>query len=316
MKKFLISILIITAFCLPLFVLADVANSRGSDATAFARARRAPTLTINGASDAYEVAFTENGTGVYIVDSDATITATNAAGLKYATFTVSNFVAGDTYSTTGLASKFVATNDGAGKLTISNEGTFAEYLTALKLVKYLSTSDNPTVATREIDILVSNGPNDSNTCVSSVVMTPVNDAPALYMGGVATLDYDTAYVGGTTEIALCTSAVNIVDPDDTYMESLTVLLSNAKTSDVLLTSEVDLLGTFTVVNNISTPGAITVTLTGHQTIAAFKAAAKLVKFYNAKTSDIDTTSRVVYTAVGDGDVNSTNATTVITVTRP
>lgn len=308
--------MILIAVSLPLFMLADAANSKASDATAFARARRAPTLTIDGTANEYEVAFTENGSGSYIVDSDANVTATNSSSLKYATCTITNFVTGDTYSTSGLASKFVATNDGAGILTISNEGTFAEYLTALKLVKYLSTSDDPTAATREIEILVSNGPNDSNTCTASVVITPVNDAPALYMGGTATLDYDTAYVGGTTGIALCTTAVNIVDADDTYMESLTMLLSNAKTSDVLLTNEVDILGTFTVLNDTATPGAITVTLTGHRTIADFKAAAQLIKFYNAETSEIDTTGRVVYTVVGDGDVNSSNATTTITVTAP
>ncbi len=318
MKKIL-SIMLIAIFVgLTLF---GFLYAKSVDLTSFNRDRRIPVLDLDtsGAGTGYEVTFTENGSAVILADTDVNITATSPAQLKYAVFNITNAKTGDSLDYSGVNSLFTpAVTSGTGIYTLTTTGnaSFATYKTMLQNVKYTNSSDNPDTTTREVTIYVSNGNDNSNICTTSVVITAVNDAPALYMGGPATLDYETAYEGGSTEIAVASTECNIVDPDDTYMESLTMLLSNAKTSDVLLTAEVDLLGTFAVVNDTATPGAITVTLTGHATIAEYKAAAQLIKFYNAETSEIDTTNRVIYTVVNDGTVNSANATTTITVTAP
>ena len=115
--------------------------------------------------------------------------------------------------------------------------------------------------------------------------------------------------GPAVAIADIDSAVN--DVDDTHIESAVIVLTNALAGDVFslagglpsgISSSID----------TSSPGQITVTLTGSATLTDYETALEAIRFAN--TSDTpDTTDRIVNVTVNDGEANSNTAVATIHV---
>ena len=103
-------------------------------------------------------------------------------------------------------------------------------------------SENPTTATRTVEITVNDGDVDSNPMSWDVEVIPVNDAPDL-----STIEVQPAvYIENAAPIGV-TGNLSIGDIDDTQIESATVSISNnyVASEDLLtFTPQAGINGTF------------------------------------------------------------------------
>lgn len=141
---------------------------------------------VDNASD---VDFQENATGVFLFPDlnldDVDNTELTGATLKlssgfFATedslvFIDQNNISGTYDSTTGI-------------LQLSGTASLADYQTAIRSIQYVNTSDDPSSIQRSASITVTDGEDTSGQLLSTVTVTPVNDAPVL----------DTSVYGGNT----------------------------------------------------------------------------------------------------------------------
>ena len=147
---------------------------------------------------------------------------------------------------------------------------------------------------------------------ATVTGTVTNIAPALDLdaSGAGT-GWSAVYVENGGPVSIADTDSNVVDSDDTNMDSATVTLSNPQTGDRLLVN-----------GSSATTGTIggitwartntTVIFTGTATSADYAAAIRAVQFENT-TDTPSTTPRNINTVVNDGSLNSNTAVTTITV---
>ena len=134
----------------------------------------------------YQATYVENGTGIAVVDTDATISQNAALGttLGSATVRLVNANPGDLLSVGTLPIGIAATVNTsiAGVITVSLSGTasVADYQTALKAITFSNTTDSPSTADRQIEVSVRNTTfgTTSNIALSTIHVTSVNDAPS------------------------------------------------------------------------------------------------------------------------------------------
>jgi VCBS repeat-containing protein len=145
----------------------------------------------------FAVAYTEGGTAAVIADTDVTITdADSGTGdmVEGATITVTDALAGDQLTLSGALPGSIVVGSGLGTstLVLSGTGTAAEYQTALTLVRYSSTSDNPTAAgtdnARTVTVTVTDGTSNSAAATTTITLTGANDAPAGTNGTITALE--------------------------------------------------------------------------------------------------------------------------------
>lgn len=158
------------------FAFASFAEGRGSDITAFNTTRLTPAIDLNGSSAGtnYEVTFTKGSDAVSIVDNAMTITSTSGTKLKYAEITLTNYKDTDEIQTSGVNSKFTVTNttdttEATIQVKLAGEYTFADYVTALKAMKFYNAAADCDGTTREITFRLCNGP-FSNIATTEVIV--------------------------------------------------------------------------------------------------------------------------------------------------
>ena len=151
----------------------------------------------------------------------------------------------------------------------------------------------------------------------TVNVAPVNDAPSVDLNGPgpagnAGANFATTFTENGQSVSIADIDAAVTDVDDQFIESATVTLTNAQLGDSLAPN-----GTlpdgiaFTI--DSSTPGVITLTLTGTATPAAYQAALQQIVFSNSSDNPV-TAPRDVTVVVSDGSVNSNVAHATITVT--
>ena len=123
-----------------------------------------------------------------------------------------------------------------------------------------------------------------------------------------THDFATTFTEGNGAVAI--SALPDIRDDEPTLQSARVTLTNAKAGDRLTIGTLPTGLTATTVT--STPGAITLLLTGIASHAAYEQAIQTVRFSNTSNAP-DTTDRLIETVVSDGLNTSSPATTTITV---
>jgi len=197
----------------------------------------------------YETSYTENGTGVSIVDHDVSISDIDDTHMESATITLTNTHAGDSLNIGTLPSDIHATTttDANGNIVINLSGsaTLSEYQDAFKAITYASSSENPDTTDRVISIVVNDGNNNSNTAYTVVHVNAVNDPLVFEMNPAATFTEDSGVVEGATVATVKTAT----DPDGGVITFSTTDTSgyyvvNATTGTVTLTqSGVDLINT-------------------------------------------------------------------------
>jgi len=260
----------------------------------------APVLTAGGT-----LSYTENQVATAI-DTTITITDVDSPTLTGATAQITaNYVNGeDILSFTNTANITGSFNAATGTLTLTGSDTVANYQTALRNVQYNNTSENPSSATRTVTWQVNDGgavANLSNTATSSITVTPVNDAPVVTAGG--TLTYTEADPASVID-----NTVTVTDVDSTTAASATVQITAnyINGQDILsFTNTANITGSFNAATG-------TMTLTGVDTLAAYQAALRSVKYNNTSTSP-SANPRTVTWIVNDGTTNSAGATSTINV---
>ncbi|NDY73861.1 SBBP repeat-containing protein [Desulfobacter hydrogenophilus] len=141
---------------------------------------------IDNASD---VDFQENATGVFLFPDlnldDVDNTELTGATLKLS----SGFFATEDSLVFIDQNNISGTYDSAtGILQLSGTASLADYQTAIRSIQYVNTSEAPSSSQRSASIILTDGEDASGQLLSTVTVTPVNDAPAL----------DTSVYGGNT----------------------------------------------------------------------------------------------------------------------
>ncbi|MCU7878914.1 MAG: retention module-containing protein [Candidatus Thiodiazotropha sp. (ex Lucinoma borealis)] len=121
--------------------------------------------------------------------------------------------------------------------------------------------------------------------------------------------YRSHYIENDGPLPIADVDIQVANPDDTFLESARIVLTNAQVGDQLDVSVVTGLG---VEVDSSVPGVITVTLIGTATPQAYAEAIRSIGISNA-SEDPDTTPRVIEVTVNDGEFDSNTAISTITV---
>ncbi len=237
--------------------------------------------------------FTEAG-GPVTIDAGVTVTDPDTSPLTGgATVRISaNFQAG--FDVLALPAPVGAiTGVFAGDtLTLSGNGTPAEYQTALASVTFNNTSNAPKTAPRTITFVVNDGAAASAPATKTVNITAVNSPPIVDASG------SLAYTEGSGAVALAPAAT-VSDPDSTNMSGATITFTLAYQTgeDVLAFANTpNITGVFNA-------GTGQLTLSGVDTVANYQAALRAVTYTN--TSDApDTTSAIVAFIVTDDTATS------------
>ncbi|MGL4325736.1 MAG: DUF4347 domain-containing protein, partial [Beijerinckiaceae bacterium] len=180
----------------------------------------APVLDLDGSSAGihFTTSYTENGSGVSIADTDAILTDTNDANMESATVTLANQQTGDRLLVNGSAAASGTLVSGIAwtrtdtVVTLTGSFTTTQYLAALQLVQFANTTDSPSTTARTINVVVNDGTSNSVTAVTTVTVTPVNDAPAGTNATLTTAE-DTAYT-------FAAATFGFTDPNDSPAHAL------------------------------------------------------------------------------------------------
>ena len=255
------------------------------------------------------VSFTEQGTAA-VLDSGLTLSDVDNTTLAGATVSItSGLFAGDTLNFTNQNGISGSYNSGTGLLTLTGSASVANYQTALRSITFSSASDNPTnfgaSASRSISWTANDGTLTSNSAISTVNVTAVDDAPVVTAG---------ATVGFTEQgtAVVLDSGLTLSDSDNTTLASATVSITSGLFAGDTLN--------FTNQNGISgsyNSGTGVLTLTGSASVANYQAALQSITF--SSTSDNPTNfgtsaSRTISWTANDGTLNSNIATKTVSVT--
>ena len=138
--------------------------------------------------------FTEGGAAIPIVDTDLSV-GNPAGDVVGATVTLTNAKADDTFIIGTLPSGITATigAGGAGTITVTltGNGTAAQYSDAIKAISFRNTSTRPDTTQRVINVAFRNEALTSNVGVSRIDVIGVNQAPTAVDDRVTTNE-DTA----------------------------------------------------------------------------------------------------------------------------
>ncbi len=168
---------------------------------------------------------------------------------------------------------------------------------------YTYTPNGNYTGTDQFTVSVSDGHGGTTSVTVYVTVTPVNDPPFLDLDGSASgTGYATSFTLGGSSVAIADTDRLITDVDNTNIASATVILTNAKTGDVLS------VGTLPVGISANTSVAGQITLSGAATLADYQAALQAIGFV---TSGGDRTERSISVVVNDGNDNSNVAYTSI-----
>ena len=127
--------------------------------------------------EAQPASYTENGVPAGIT-GNLSINDVDDAQIESATVTISNYVANE--DVLSFVSQFGVTGSYAnGTLSLSGSASLAEYEEVIHSVAYSNTSENPSGATRIVEIVVNDGDIDSDPVFRDVAVLPVNDAPVV-----------------------------------------------------------------------------------------------------------------------------------------
>ena len=140
-------------------------------------------LDATGAGTGWTRTYTENGAAVAIADTDASVMDPDDTNMESAAINISNAQAGDrllvngSSAASGVLASGIAWTRTDSTVLLSGTFTKAQYASALALVTFENTGNNPGSTVRYVNVTVNDGTVVSNTAVATINVTPVNDAP-------------------------------------------------------------------------------------------------------------------------------------------
>ena len=138
----------------------------------------------SGATGAdYQTSFTEGNTNIAITDADVSITDVDNMQLSSVTVILTNRPDGtaESLSVNGTLPAGITVSDSYdntdGQIVLSGAASLAAYQTALQMIVYNNTSENPDNTDRMITVVANDGSVNSNLATTTLSVIPVNDAP-------------------------------------------------------------------------------------------------------------------------------------------
>lgn len=166
------------------------------------------TITINGQNDAPVVgsvaataSYTEDSAPV-ILSPALVVGDVDDSNIESAKVTIANAAAGDLLTINGTSSGTIGTigySFGAGVLTLIGSASLSDYQSALRLVAYRSTSQDPSSASRTINWTVNDGDANSATQTTTLSVVSVNDEPASADVTIDGVSEDDPYIFQTSD---------------------------------------------------------------------------------------------------------------------
>jgi Bacterial cadherin-like domain/Bacterial Ig domain len=254
-----------------------------------------PVVTTSAGSTGYG----ENDPAT-VVDGGMTVADDDDANLESATVRIlSGFEPTDQLDFSNQ-NGITGTYNPTGVLTLTGTATKAEYQTALRSVKFLSTSNNPSTS-KTVQFTANDGDADSNDASKALSITRFNDAPH-----VDTTAGARSYTEGSGAQTVDTG-VAITDADSTNLTGAVVKIASS------FSSADDELG-FSNQNGISgsyNDSTGTLTLSGTASRANYETALRSVTYTNS--NDNPTTGRgISFQVTDDGGFASNSASRSIT----
>ena len=271
--------------------------------------------TVDLTNTGWTATYTENGAAVSIADTDSSIFDPTSANMTGASITLTNPQTGDRLLVNGSAAASGTLGSGitwtrtATTVTLSGAFTKAAYADAIEQVQFENTTDTPSTTARNITVTTSDGANTSNTAVTTINVTAVNDAPVVGTG--STLNY--AENAAATAI---NTAITVSDVDSGTLSTATVSITGgfATGQDVLgFTNDPGTMGNIAGSYNATT-GVMSLSSAGNTaTVAQWQAALRAVQYSNSSDNP-STASRTVSYTVNDSALNSNTVASTVNVT--
>ncbi len=145
----------------------------------------APVLDLDGNDSSgksgagYATSYLENAAPVRISDVDIKITDADSTQLTGATIKLTNAQPGDVLSLLADPPGGITATIVNGVVTLSGLASLADYQTAIRAIGFANSTDTPAAGDRLIEVVVTDGNSNSNTAVTTITVTPVNDAPVV-----------------------------------------------------------------------------------------------------------------------------------------
>ncbi len=213
----------------------------------------APTIDLDSndssaAGSDYAVSFTEGGSAAFIADIDIDITDPEDTSLVGATVTINGVESGDLLTVGAIPPGIIASayDPASGTITLSGSASLSDYQDAIRAIQF--SNDGSTVnANRSIDVVVTDGLNNSNTATTDVT---INTLPTVSITDVSVQEP----AAGTTALTF-TIAI-----DQTLASDLTF---DYQTADISALAGSDFVGISSTVGTITagnTSTTVTVTV--------------------------------------------------------
>ncbi len=259
-----------------------------------------PVLDLNGMSAGidFSTSFTEDMGPTSIVGSMSLSTSDpDDTQLQSATATITNFESGDVLVAQAVGTS-VAINYAAGVLTMTGPDSLGNFQSVLRTLTF-ETGDNPSNATRVVDVLVQD-PDlaASPVATSMVIVTPVNDPPVVDLNGVDPgVDFSASYIEWAPSVLLADMNASLVDVDDSVLQSLSYEITNpSDAGDELLLVDT---GSTAIVANYNLTNH-TLTLMGPDSLANFLAVISNVRYINTLHPPTELPDRIINVIANDG----------------
>ena len=261
----------------------------------------APTLATNSSGP---LAYTEKDPAT-VISPELTIIDADSPNMLRATIKITgNYQSGeDRLVFTNTPTIQGTWNAGTASLSLVGLDSQANYQEALRSIKYVNSSNNPNLLTRTVSYTVEDGLATSTVAIRDITLRAVNDPPVIATNANGALAYSPA--NGSVSIA---PALSVTDADSPNMTTaiVQIMFNYLRNNDQLLfVDTAKIKGSFDLASG-------TLTLTGIDTIANYRAALQSVKYAFIGTAIAST--KTVSFSVKDGVAFSNVATRDITIT--
>jgi gliding motility-associated-like protein len=238
--------------------------------------------------------YTEND-GAVAVDPGITVSDNEDLDMESATVSISNgFISTeDALAFTNQNGLTGSYNSGSGVLTITGDGTLAQYDQALRSVTYQNSSEDPSETTRTVQFIINDGTENSLPFQRDINVIAVNDRPV-----IAGTSGATAYLW--INPVIINNTMSVSDVDDTQIVSARIAIANnlvANEDFLYFINQNGITGSYDAATGI-------LNLTGAGSFANYAAALNSIEFeYLPSGTPVELTRRIDFT-VNDGTDNS------------
>ena len=278
-----------------------------------------PIVDLNGVLPGFDFSttFTESGPPVSIVPSSTIVDTDNT---KLVSMTVRILPSSDgvneiltpSVTSASITSMF---DPFSGVLQLTGVAVIQEYVNVLRSVRYQNTADEPTGASRRLEIIVSDGELNSQSAFVTVSFNLVNDPPVVQLdsGG----SYSTFYLENSPPVPIANErTAQITDVDNPTLVYLLVQLTNLLDGQLETMNYTDPVNglivdisfnpeTLTAVYNFSYPSPMVVQVYTNLLLS--------LSYNNLADEPDDSQTRLLTVLVSDGEQMSQSVTSQITI---